>query len=830
MTQTSSYRAVWRLARIGLRTSTPLRRSSLLIAVAFAALQVVVTCVSAFTLTAEQQADKDLGPFKQQTSTTVLLGDVVPGFLKAASAGVARQAPGSHVSLESTQIRPDSFAKRYVQAPLETLRYLEDPDLRSAAPDRYTIMGGRWPQSPGEVVVSNAIAEALSDPETFTVLSQRATFRVVGTVQDAYVQHGDVMVAAPGTFETIPPASRGRAFQPVEAQLEVRFATATRPAQVEGIAREVVPLLSGRSADNVSLQENLLTRADAAVQPTPAFGSGQLAVSFVPLALVILVATALSAAQLRRSAQTTTARLVSIGVRPRVVLGSHLVAALLATSLAIAAGLTTGWLMALIARAWPLRDIAGQPLSPIVGLSAPSVWLAATTIVMVAIALAWPTGGTTIVARWASQLHLPMLRRTGAAVSAIGAVQIGGGPQSVTASYLALAAVVLLAPDLLRLLVRALPRNSPRPFLAGRLLRTGGPGPGLATIVVACCVALPTCVATQLVSKQASDASFTYSRVPSHQIWVQNSGRGDVTAVADVVAAEPGLDSPVTVRGVAFTGPKSQGAYFTKAPSQGSSNGSIMVVETASDLIKVLGNQAPSAASETVSGGGVLDFTNTAGDQQFLVSTSQGKEVLTTPPLPTLKVTPDRAVRAQFGGAILLDTARELGLPVKPPSTYIFTDTTLNDVEDAVQAAVNAGYDSEFVQYQTPPPPPRLPTYAWAFLGCLLIAAVFVLLVVVRAQARHLRIYTERLVAIGLTPRWTRSVLLIQTGLPLGAGILAGLAAGPIGVLVIADAYAVTDVPAMPILLAGTTILGAGIVTVLLVSSRIRPSDQPALT
>ncbi|MEJ7757808.1 MAG: hypothetical protein WKF83_17340 [Nocardioidaceae bacterium] len=112
-------------------------------------------------------------------------------------------APGTHLYLESTQVRPDSLTKRYVQAPLENLRFVEDAGLRVAFPGRYSLEAGSWPVKPSEVVVTSALAEALDGAGEFSVLSGRATFRIVGVVRDAYAKRAETIVAAPGTWESI---------------------------------------------------------------------------------------------------------------------------------------------------------------------------------------------------------------------------------------------------------------------------------------------------------------------------------------------------------------------------------------------------------------------------------------------------------------------------------------------------------------------------------------------------------------------------------------------------------------------------------------------------
>lgn len=147
-----------------------------------------------------------------------------------------------------------------------------------------------------------------------------------------------------------------------------------------------------------------------------------------------------------------------------------------------------------------------------------------------------------------------------------------------------------------------------------------------------------------------------------------------------------------------------------------------------------------------------------------------------------------------------------------------------------MQAAVDAGYDSEFVQYTVPPPEPQLPTNAYVFLAGLVLGGFAILLVVIKGQATRLRMYSSRLVAIGLGPRWTLSVLGIQAAVVIGVALLAGAAAGILGVKITSDNYAVTVVPVLPIALAcGATILAAGLATALAVRA-LTATEYPEVT
>lgn len=133
--------------------------------------------------------------------------------------------------------------------------------------------------------------------------------------------------------------------------------------------------------------------------------------------------------------------------------------------------------------------------------------------------------------------------------------------------------------------------------------------------------------------------------------------------------------------------------------------------------------------SAALEAGAVLDFTGTTGAQQIAVLGAGGgaPERITTP-LQTLKTTVDGALSSRFSGAMLRATAIDLSLPMSEPETYVFTDAPPSKVTAAVAAVVDAGYDSEFVQYNVTPPTPDLPTSAYVFLVGLALGGFAVLL------------------------------------------------------------------------------------------------------
>lgn len=819
------------------------RRTSLILAATFAVLAAVFVCTSAFTLGAGQQADSEFGIYEQRTYDSVNIGDLTPSFMEHARAVLASNAPGSDLFIETPELRPDSFTKTYVQSPLATVRFVQDPQIRASFPGRYTLDQGDWPTRASDVVVSRHVFNALPDRVHFTMLSGRARLHVVGVVTDAYAKHDDLIIAGPGTWESIPRPSPGHAYQPVDAQVNVLFETG---ASLDGVRRtlEAVlpPLPAAQGARSETIDANYSSRAQVAAEPTAGFGGRtQLVVTYLPLLLIVLLVSALAVGQTRRGFTANADRLVALGARRRTVRRCQVIALEVAALASIAAGLGVGWLVALGLRATVLSHFADEPLSPVPGINLATLGIAVSSLVVISVGALWPSRGPgatlqPAVSGLLDDVHLGLIRRVVLVLLVLTARRVGGGDGSVVSSYLVVAAVLLAAPDLLRVVLWCLPRRAARAFLIRRFMKSDAARQAAAVVVVAACLAIPICAATQLASDKASQSALTYNLVPARQVWVQNTGdMGDVTAVARLVSQVPHIGSPVVVRGLTGRpgrrGQAGPSARFVRTPRYGSIGTDPMVLNSATQLRQLIGPGLANNAEAVLNAGGVVDFSQGVGDQQIAVfPAGGGAPERLTPTLPTVHVSVSRQFTTQFAGAVLLSTARRLSLPVSDPKKYIYTDVPHDTISAAAAAAVDAGYDSEFVQYDVPPPTPDLPIEAYVFLAGLIAGSFAVLLLVIGEQAKRLRTYSARMIAIGLTPRWILSILAIQTALIIGTGLLIGTAAALLGVTISADNYPVLNVPVLPITLAClATIVAAGLATALAVRA-LRATENLELT
>lgn len=800
------------LVRRWLRDRTS-RATALLLGTAFAGFAVVIIAVSAFTPTAAQEADAALGTSQQRSYFSVEVGDLTFDI-----ENLNEDSDSAYLFLESTQLRPDALTKTFVQSPIASVRFVQGARLQDLFPGRYRVDDGEWPTRPGDVLVSAALAEKLSGASDFSVLSGRVDLRVSGTVTDNFNKHGDLIVAAPGTWERIPSLPPAKTYQPVGAEVVALVNQTMTMSQVHARLSRELPKAARKQLS--SLSTNVTTRGQLLSEPVTPFASDRLLLSYGPLYLVMILMAALAAGRARPARRFARAQLYATGVRGGV-LRAQLISEVLVGAASAVAGLGVGWLAGVALHLWVLPIFANQTLSPVAGVGVHAGVLIAVVIVVLLIGVAWPgSDGDTAagVDSASTKGQARVLRWVTAFLLMIGAVGVGTSVASKTSAYLAVAACALLSPDLLRLVVGALPRRWPRALTAQALMRATELRQATGVVAIACCVALPVLTATQLASTKDTNASFAFGRVPANQVWIQNdsTGSGDVAAVSQAVSTVNGLEPPVAIRGSEYSrnpdDPRSAKTYLTQTSKKaGFTSSALMIVESASDAERVIGRYLDADGVDTLERGGVLVFTGAEGQQRLRVEAATGDVLLLTPPLPTLGLDVSRQLRSQFGGALLLDTATALGIPVNPPRRFVFTDVDADEIAAAAQAAVDAGYDSEFVQYAVPPPEPVLPIYAYSFAFALLFTGFVLLLVVLRDSAHRLRERCSMLLALGLTPTWITSVALLQVVLLAAVGFAVGVGAGLLGIAVTASAYAVTAVPTVAVVLAS---VGTGIIVV----------------
>lgn len=799
MTRNTRVGLEWLLARRWMRVRA-VRQAAVIALVGAALISGISIAAASYVPSASQRADTALGTASNGTYASFTLGHLDRQDLQALDRAVGATVPSGHTFLESRTLRPDKYPKLFFQSPSAVVRYLEDENVSRTAPGRYSITKGRAPVDAGEVAITQSLAGRLGNPRSFTVLSGNSSFRVVGIVQDDEARLDDEIMAAPGTWAGLRPRDEKHQYQPTDAQLEIRWSGPVSAAGIAAALRKAVPGEVGSelfSADVLS--GNLTTRSSILSAPARPFGSDQVVVSYGPFALIVLLLAVVLLSTARGPLHELCDRIALLGI-PTWRVELPLTAVLLVvTAAAAGVGVALGVAAMVVIRPLILQPLADETLSP---LSVPGIemaLIAGAGLLLIAIGLAWPTrrpGAESFVSRFGSTISLAVLRRF--LVGAVGLLAlVAAGRSNAAAPYLALTAVLLLTPDLFWFLLWAARSSSARLLVVRRLAYGSRAVYAAAIVALGACLAIPLAIAGQAASSLANAASFRYSTIPAEQIWIEQSGdTGDVRGVADALRRVRSLPAAIpiawTTKPPRADGSAGLSAYFTPAATGGLGP---MVLRTVEDARQILGASLSPAGAAALSQGGVLNFGRPRGPLAFDVYTDGGQLQRRTATVPTVDARVDRAFTVGISGAMLVATARALHLPVSEPKKYIYPGISRDDIGPAVAAAIAAGYDGEFVHYRVAPPAPTLPPAAGVFIIGLVLAAIALILLIVRLQAALLRASSSRLHALGLSARWTRSTLYLSVALLLGGGAIGGAGAGALSALVLPVPIAPADLP-----------------------------------
>ena len=189
--------AMWlRHARRFMRTR-PMRRSAAIGFVTAAALMVVFVSLQGFSQSSEQVVQRDLGRFDARAGLGegFGLGPGEAGATRAATTAADRAgASDAMVLLESFDVAPA------IGDPPPVTTFQEADWASRPFPDRYSLIDGRWPDKPGEAILTPSLADATKHDKVVPVLSGNEKLRVVGRVTDRYATASSKILAAPGTW------------------------------------------------------------------------------------------------------------------------------------------------------------------------------------------------------------------------------------------------------------------------------------------------------------------------------------------------------------------------------------------------------------------------------------------------------------------------------------------------------------------------------------------------------------------------------------------------------------------------------------------------------
>ncbi|MGW5053270.1 hypothetical protein [Actinokineospora sp. NPDC004072] len=784
-------RYVATLLRLALRSRRQLA-SAAAVLVALALTTCTFVVVNAIALSGDQLADRNLGVHDQALTVGVPFGDDLADEHVADLVHAVRRAGGQDPwpSIRSFSVVPDDLAAQHSAGRTKTVSYVEGDAVEARFPGSYPLEAGRWPAEPGEVVLSTALAGEIGRPASVPVFAGHVELRVVGSVTPVFGEESWWIIAAPGTWRTFPAELIAPGFAQAAGQARVFWSGDADPGAVAAALAAV-----GASED---VAESILTSHESRVQ----FSAQAPLTERLPLlhtypAILLAALASLFVVSINGSRQAgILARLSGVGLARGTVRAALVGALALVAAAAVGLGPLAGLVLGLIGRLAVVPALSDHPLSPMPS-PVPSSLLAGVVAVAVCVAGAWlrlrdARGWGARVRRVAAAVPWAWLRRVLAALLvARGCFAASGVPtldRMSAAAIQFLAGLLLLTPDLLALATRLLSTAKSTTLTARRLIEGDRARHALAATALACCIAVPTAVATLQATQQRTDESRNHARVAPGQIWVSSGNSSPETAarVAELVGAAAGVGAPAVLGGV-------DGRFST--PRKGGGSFGILVLASVDDL-KVFTDHPTAEAAEVLRNGGVVDWTD-AGVQQSIGNHVAGQWT-STPQLPTTSLQVDPAYQAAFAGVILQSTAERLGLRTDPARQYVFDGLDDAAIQRAVDRVAAEGINPKYVEHHVVPLPTELPGEWYLGTAGLALTGFGLLWAVQRGQARLLRDYAARFLAIGLPRRWSLRVLLTQALHALVVALLVAVPGGAIPLLLItvnAPVGLVLDIP-----------------------------------
>ncbi|MGW4497454.1 hypothetical protein ACWENR_02390 [Micromonospora sp. NPDC004336] len=755
-----------------------------------ALLVAVFVTLNAFTLSPRQVTDRDLGRFDSQMDLTdvtrIRPGDaqVVQQLAGAARGGGASEAV---VTLASFDVRPD------MARPPFTL-YTEAPWPADPFPRRYQLREGRWPSQPGEVLVTDALRRVLGPVESFTVFSGNDRLRVVGVARDLFGATPRIL-AANGTWASLSDAT-ARNFSTVLATATVHWNGGDQQRMITSVTAVVAGDLPKASPGAVEkeLAAAVRTRAHELTKPRRSW-TDRLPIAYdipslaLPL-LTVLTVFGLNARRFRRSMAIMT----SVGMNRTTATAGVAAATTVWTLAAAAAGILTGVGLGAVARPVVDRFLPG-PISPWPDLLAPAGRLLAVTAVACLVAalllhLAHPRSVPAPAAGAAPARQAPEDRRqriNGRAVRRVAAViagiaiiiQIGmldTVPKAMVLTATLAAAVLLFTPEVVGTAIRLLPITEPRTRLGRQQLHNDRTRAVAAVAVLTAALGAPLGMMTLLATLITTAQDDVVSTVAPHQVVLSGPGGAMQPPSPEVVTA-------VSARLTSAAPPVKTGYLTTDkvhVTVKDAGIGAVLIVDTPEQASRLNNHPLTDQQLQTLHRGGLLVWDDGPTQRPLLThDLASDRVTATSPALPAIRTTFEPAWTAGVSGLLLSATAQRLNLTITP-AAVVFTDVSDDQATAAEQAAIDNGLDPLQVGIYQPPEPIKVPpAYYTAVLGLAAIVLATTM-AVARSQVITLRSYLGRLIAIGLSPRWARHVLLIQNGLViLVSTALAALIAVP---------------------------------------------------
>ena len=806
------------LAR-GLMRYRPLRRSFAVLGVTAAVLVVVFMTAHAVTLTSVQRVERSLGTADFIASMGV-------------AAPPAEQLPGraefdaiGRVQLSSNNIRIDGEPDRRIS-------FIESEWDPNPFPEAMILTEGTFPNSPSEVAVSTTLQADHPVGSTFSVLSGSARWTVTGVYENRYAQTSYGIVSGPGTWDAM--GARAREDYPTVSASGSLYWDGT---DAEPVLRSIVDAAVVGGEDRGSADEatrvSMLSR-EKLLRSTPSTIVESIPLLYrwpallVPLALGILCVS-FSSRWLKGVRQT----MVAVGVPRRAILiaalGVLLAGAAVSAVAGVAVGSLIGWsIRPLVAGVistplspvtWPISELPGLILAPVLGVSAGAVLLWSDPVRRFAGWNRWRTSargfgwaalalviGGSILAIVRVSTRVPQVEEINAAgmgVVLLTACALAGGVPS---------------------LIRRLGGLGSAPLLAARIHTRdrGKVTAAVATLLVA--AALPLTLATTATMFEASGNRDQVPPVPAGQVLLGNVGMDLPVSLRQRFEDVTGLSDPTLMR---YLSDRATGSAVLYAPGEGV----LVAFNTPDDVERWLGAPLTEDQRETLSAGGMLGSDDKQGEHVVTVIDPGGGShsvtlAYTHAPFPReWEVSTAR-------GVILVETAAQHLLPTSSHA-FVYSGVTPEQDDKVARAPEKAGFDRVFLSRHTPadqfPIPAGVQVAVWAFA----LLVILVALLASRGVVGQLRPTLASLHAAGVPRPWGRAVVGAYLAPILALALVGAVCSSLAGVALVVAVHSDIMVFAAPwslYVVVSVSFAVGGFAAYWLAGRRLRTGERASLT
>lgn len=639
----------------------------------------------------------------------------------------------------------------------QTFSYREFDDSCSPRAWGYELSTGRWPEGPGEIVVTEATGLRLGQ------VVQGATpdeLRVVGIVSNLIALRSQVLIAATGTWRSWDWPSAASSFPRLSATV-IAYTT-------EGSADVVANFYGARAQDD--------PRA-ALIEVATLGSSGQSNLDRFPflylwIAVPLTMLSALLALALRGKYLTSrNALLRSQGITPRLSATIVQLSAFVPMVVAAALGVVAGWLIGFGITPiveWIASRVAGPvqaPLDPILRTLS-GVLLAWVASFVAAILRSSATGRRAVadgaVSRSTTRQVVAIFV---AGISVFLLVAVRDVISVIASTMLFVVVINLTAPEIVLWLSRIFDRGSPGNRLAWRRVSLR-PAVAAMGLTAAAFAFGPVVGFSVILSSNIAYQNDTARLPPSEGqalYYLSNDSEID-ELVTRLVVSQAGSDSSIVYLPMLQT-PDGGGVVAT---AEGF--GALEAVATVADLENLLGAPLSDESVDVLESGGVVWGPEYEGTTIW----TYGGETLQ--PLSV-----DGAVTESFderwarssAGFILQSTADDLGLDFVG-GVLVFggiDDAEANAIGDAL---ISQGIDPSIVRTYRAEDPYAITPFQWGLIGSAGLVGIGVLAATMRGSANALRLQSPALLALGAPREWLGRVYLREGVATLLVGVVLG--------------------------------------------------------